>query len=69
MAVPTPAKRGFVRPLIVVLVVIVIVAVLGYGYASPYLALDRLKRAADARDAQTVSKPETCSFRLSRNAG
>jgi hypothetical protein len=36
--------------------VIVVVAVLGYGYASPYLALDRLKRAADERDAQTVSE-------------
>jgi hypothetical protein len=56
MAVSTPAKRGSARPLIVVLVVIVVVAVLGYGYASPYLALDRLKRAADARDAQTVSE-------------
>jgi hypothetical protein len=56
MAVSTPAKRGLARPLIVVLVVIVVVAVLGYGYASPYLALDRLKRAADARDAQTVSE-------------
>ena len=56
MAVSTPAKRGFARPLIVVLVVIVVVAVLGYGYASPYLALDRLKRAADARDGQTVSE-------------
>nr|WP_244106174.1 DUF2939 domain-containing protein [Paraburkholderia phenazinium] len=31
-------------------------AVLGYSYASPYLALNRLKRAADARDAQTVSE-------------
>jgi Protein of unknown function (DUF2939) len=56
MAVLTPAKRGFIKPLTVVLVVIAIVAVLGYGYASPYLALDRLKRAADARDAQTVSE-------------
>lgn len=56
MAVSTPAKRGLAWPLIVVLVVIVVVAVLGYGYASPYLALDRLKRAADARDAQTVSE-------------
>jgi hypothetical protein len=56
MAVSTPAKRGFARTLIVVLVVIVVVAVLGYGYASPYLALDSLKRAADARDAQTVSE-------------
>jgi hypothetical protein len=56
MAVLTPAKRGSARPLIVVLVVIVVVAVLGCGYASPYLALDRLKRAADARDPQTVSE-------------
>jgi hypothetical protein len=56
MAVSTPARRGFAKPLVIVLVVIAIVAVLGYGYASPYLALDRLKRAADARDAQTVSE-------------
>jgi Protein of unknown function (DUF2939) len=56
MVVSTPAKRGFAKPLIIALVVIAVVAVLGYGYASPYLALDRLKRAADARDAQTVSE-------------
>jgi hypothetical protein len=56
MVVSTPAKRGFAKPLIIVLGVIAVVAVLGYGYASPYLALDRLKRAADARDAQTVSE-------------
>jgi hypothetical protein len=56
MAVSTPAKRGVARPLIVTVLVIVVVAVLGYGYASPYLALDRLKRAADERDAQTVSE-------------
>ncbi|HEV3425309.1 MAG TPA: DUF2939 domain-containing protein [Paraburkholderia sp.] len=56
MAVSTPAKRGFTRPLIIALVVIAIVAVLGYSYASPYLALDRLKRAADARDVATVNE-------------
>ncbi|MGF6722561.1 hypothetical protein P3T43_001908 [Paraburkholderia sp. GAS41] len=56
MSVSTSATRGFARPLIVGLLAIVIVAVLGYAYASPYLALDRLKRAADARDAQTVSE-------------
>jgi hypothetical protein len=55
MAVSTSAKRGFAKPLILVLVVVVIVAVLGYGYATPYLTLNRLKQAADARDAQTVS--------------
>jgi len=36
--------------------VVVVVAVLGVIYASPYIALDRLKRAADARDAQTVNQ-------------
>ncbi len=56
MAVSTSAKRGVARPLIITVLVIVVVAVLGYGYASPYLALDRLKRAADQRDAQTVSE-------------
>jgi hypothetical protein len=35
---------------------IAVVAVLGYAYASPYVALDRLKRAADARDAQALNQ-------------
>jgi hypothetical protein len=33
-----------------------LVAALGFVYASPYIALDRVKRAADARDAQTVNE-------------
>ncbi|HVE10167.1 MAG TPA: DUF2939 domain-containing protein [Paraburkholderia sp.] len=40
----------------ITLVVVVSVAVLAYAYATPYLALERLKRAADARDAQTVNQ-------------
>jgi hypothetical protein len=44
------------RPLLIALIVIVVAAVLGYGYASPYVALDRLKRAADARDVATVNE-------------
>ncbi len=36
--------------------VIVLVAVLGLVYASPYIALERLKQAADRRDAETVSQ-------------
>lgn len=44
------------RPLLIALIVVVVVAVLGYGYASPYVALDRLKRAADARDVATVNE-------------
>ncbi|WP_341312328.1 DUF2939 domain-containing protein [Paraburkholderia sp. IMGN_8] len=56
MAVSTRTKRSAARPLIVVLIVIAAVAVLGYGYASPYIALNNLKRAADARDAETVNQ-------------
>jgi len=44
------------RSVVIALLVIVVVAVLGVIYASPYIALDRLKRAADARDAQTVNQ-------------
>lgn len=56
MAVSTRTKRGANRPLIVILVVIVVIAALGFVYASPYIALNNLKRAADARDAQTVNQ-------------
>ncbi|TCG06121.1 hypothetical protein BZM27_28670 [Paraburkholderia steynii] len=44
------------RPLLIALIVIVVVAALGYAYASPYIALDRLKRAADSRDVETVNE-------------
>jgi flagellar basal body-associated protein FliL len=40
----------------VTLIVLVVVAALGFVYASPYMALNRLKSAADARDAQTVNE-------------
>ncbi|MFM0071109.1 DUF2939 domain-containing protein [Paraburkholderia sediminicola] len=56
MAVPTRTKRNAARPLIVTLIVIVVIAALGFCYASPYMALNKLKRAADARDAQTVNE-------------
>ena len=35
---------------------LILVAALGFIYASPYIALNRVKRAADARDAQTVNQ-------------
>ncbi|MFM0307661.1 DUF2939 domain-containing protein [Paraburkholderia sp. RL17-383-BIF-A] len=56
MAVPKRIKGGATRPLIVTLIVIVVIAALGFTYASPYLALNNLKRAADARDTQTVNQ-------------
>jgi len=46
-AVSIRKKRG-ARPLVVALIVIAIIAGLGFGYASPYIALNNLKRAADA---------------------
>jgi hypothetical protein len=59
MAVSTPRKRS-TRPLavtlIVTLIVVALIAALGFAYASPYIALNNLKRAADARDAQTVNR-------------
>jgi hypothetical protein len=44
------------RPILITLIVVVVVAALGYAYASPYIALDRLKRAADSRDVETVNE-------------
>ncbi|WP_433692948.1 DUF2939 domain-containing protein [Paraburkholderia phenoliruptrix] len=55
MAVSTPKNRS-ARPLVVTLIVIALIAGLGFAYASPYIALNNLKRAADARDAQTVNQ-------------
>lgn len=49
-------RGGFRKSSIIALVVVVVIALIGYGYASPYVALDRLKRAADARDAATVNQ-------------
>src|ERR1700761_3917135 len=64
MAVSKRTKRGSkrgmhggaTRPLIVTLIVIVVIAALGFAYATPYIALNNLKRAADARDAATVNQ-------------
>ncbi|CAE6708579.1 hypothetical protein R69927_03731 [Paraburkholderia domus] len=56
MSVSTRTRRSATRPLIVTLIVIAVIAALGFGYASPYMALNNLKRAADARDAQTVNE-------------
>ncbi|MGU7769260.1 DUF2939 domain-containing protein [Burkholderia sp. MR1-5-21] len=50
---PGRAKR--LKPLLIVVLVAAVLAAVGYAYASPYVALGRLKAAIDARDAQTVS--------------
>lgn len=56
MTVSTRTKGSTGRPLIITLIVIIVIAALGFAYASPYIALNNLKRAADARDAQTVNQ-------------
>jgi hypothetical protein len=44
------------RSVLITLVVVVVLIGLAFAYASPYIALDRLKRAADTRDAATVNE-------------
>lgn len=56
MVVSTRSGRSTTRSLITAFIVLVVIVALGLAYASPYLALNRLKRAADARDAQTVDR-------------
>nr|WP_249189265.1 DUF2939 domain-containing protein [Burkholderia cenocepacia] len=40
----------------IVALIVAVIATLGYAYASPYVALGRLKSAIDARDAQVISE-------------
>ncbi|AYQ38378.1 membrane protein [Burkholderia aenigmatica] len=44
------------KPLLIVVLAVAVVAAIGYAYASPYVALGRLKSAIDARDAQVISE-------------
>ncbi|AZQ51057.1 DUF2939 domain-containing protein [Burkholderia cenocepacia] len=49
-------RASRVKPLLIVALVVALIAALGYAYASPYVALGRLKSAIDARDAQAISE-------------
>ncbi|MEB2609110.1 DUF2939 domain-containing protein [Burkholderia cenocepacia] len=44
------------KPFLIVALVVALIGALGYAYASPYVALGRLKSAIDARDAQVISE-------------
>jgi hypothetical protein len=44
------------KPVLIVVLAVAVLAALGYAYASPYVALGRLKSAIDARDSQAVSE-------------
>ncbi|CDN60082.1 TPA: DUF2939 domain-containing protein [Burkholderia cenocepacia] len=52
----SPRRTGRLKPLLIVALIVAVIAALGYAYASPYVALGRLKSAIDARDAQAISE-------------
>ncbi|HEV3429914.1 MAG TPA: DUF2939 domain-containing protein [Paraburkholderia sp.] len=52
----TRPTSNWKKPVAIAVAAIVVVTALGYGYASPYLALNRLKQAADARDAVALNE-------------
>ncbi|HEY2024227.1 DUF2939 domain-containing protein, partial [Paraburkholderia sp.] len=54
--IPKRVEGSATRPLLITLIVVIVIAALGFVYASPYLAVNNLKRAADARDVQTVNQ-------------
>ncbi|CAM2168217.1 DUF2939 domain-containing protein [Burkholderia latens] len=49
-------RTSRLKPLLIVVLAVAVFAAIGYAYASPYIALGRLKSAVDARDAQAVSE-------------
>ncbi|MCC8391274.1 DUF2939 domain-containing protein [Paraburkholderia sp. MMS20-SJTR3] len=56
MRMPKRFQGSATRPLLITLIVVIVIAALGFVYASPYIAVNNLKRAADARDVQTVNQ-------------
>ncbi|BAX57525.1 DUF2939 domain-containing protein [Burkholderia stabilis] len=49
-------RKRRLKPLLIVVLAVAVIAAIGYAYASPYVALGRLKTAIDARDAQAISE-------------
>lgn len=52
----SPGRRHRLVTAVAVLVAVIVLGVVALAYASPYLVLDRLKRAADARNAEIVNR-------------
>ncbi|NTX28946.1 DUF2939 domain-containing protein [Burkholderia pyrrocinia] len=50
------SRKRRLKPLLVVVLAVAVMTAIGYAYASPYVALGRLKSAIDARDAQVISE-------------
>ncbi|WP_175961496.1 DUF2939 domain-containing protein [Burkholderia pyrrocinia] len=44
------------KSLLIAVLAVAVIAAIGYAYASPYVALGRLKSAIDSRDAQAISE-------------
>lgn len=52
----SPGRRHRLVTAVAVLIAVIVFGVAALSYASPYLVLDRLKRAADARNAEIVNR-------------
>jgi hypothetical protein len=53
----TPRKtQGWKKPVAITVAVAMVVAAVGYSYASPYIAVNHMKAAADARDAVALNQ-------------
>jgi hypothetical protein len=53
----TPRKtQGWKKPVAITVAVAMVVVAVGYSYASPYIAVKRMKAAADARDAVALNE-------------
>ncbi|MEM5325143.1 DUF2939 domain-containing protein [Paraburkholderia sp. JHI2823] len=53
----TPRKtHGWKKTVAITVAIAMVVAAVGYAYASPYIAVNRMKAAADARDAATLDQ-------------
>jgi hypothetical protein len=52
----SPGRRHRLVTAVAVLIAVIVLGVAALAYASPYLVLDRLKRAADARNAEIVNR-------------
>jgi len=51
-----PSRATRVKLFLIVALAIAVITAIGYAYASPYVALNNLKQAIDARDAQAVNE-------------
>lgn len=51
-----PGRAVRLKPLLTIMLIVAVIAAISYAYASPYIALNRLKAAIDARDSHAVSE-------------